>query len=125
VDDENYSRIFHIGEFEYMADASYEDGEYVLKEVYRNVMLHAPSIDPILFYPEFNQMVEDIDENADKCLEYATRPSIVYIKNKPIYINYDYDLISDFGNHTYFPSSDVCYNEKKKIEQKLLTLTAY
>lgn len=124
--DDYYSRIFSIGEILHMAYAEYENNdEYIIKEPYRSLLFNSNMLRNMeLSYPGFNKMIENINENSNKCIEYASNPSIVYINGKSVYINYDYDLIEEFVSHTLSPSSEVCYDEKKRIGQELLLLAS-
>jgi hypothetical protein len=67
--------------------------------------------------PEFNQILEELEESCDRFEEIISHPIFIFIHKQLTLINYDYELACDI-----IGSTEICYDEFDIFEKKILAL---
>jgi hypothetical protein len=68
----------------------------------------------------FDQMIQELEQNCDKFETLASRPTLIFIKRKPIIIKYDYDLACELVS--YVATFSACQYKLKNIKDYILSL---
>lgn len=94
--------------------------EYILEESERKLFKED---DPHLIYHNFNQMVQELNEhNCSQLDAFISRSSLVFINNKLVLINYDYELLQQFGYNINLVLLELYREQEAEVSNSLFAL---
>jgi hypothetical protein len=97
--------------------------EYVIEERFYRDQMEELFQNMDLIHPGFSQMIKQLEQN--NCVQFKSfiyKPSLIFIKTKPIIINYDYELAVDLNNDIGFSMHRPCDQQIKQIYEEIVGL---
>lgn len=119
----NQDLILSTGEITSILNEEYEELDYAsnMTNIYGQLFRQTHD-DPALLNSEFNNIVKILNNDQRKFLKFVSKPSLVFVKKKPIIVKYDYELAVDLSMFVTFKSFSQRDYYMNPVENSLLSL---